>query len=251
MTAARIVPLELGRLDTDLAELVGTPGRMVIPIAGWVVEHARGNVLFDAGMHPDIRTDRRRLDRLLPTSFVDFPADEELTPRLAGAGFRPGDIDIMVVSHLHFDHAGGAAELPDARLVVQQDEWKAGHHPKLVELGLYAPNEFDVGQDRQLLDGEHDVFGDGSVVCISTPGHTRGHQSLRVQLPSGPVVLTGDCIYYQAMLDEMRTPQHGFDIEAQLASMRRLAALRDHEGCRLIFGHDMEQFRSIPADGLR
>jgi N-acyl homoserine lactone hydrolase len=251
VTATRLIPLELGRMDADLADLVGGTGRMTIPIAGWVIEHPRGNVLFDTGMHPDLRTDAARLGRLLPNSSIDFPVDEELTPRLAGAGFRPTDIDVMVVSHLHFDHAGGTRELPDARLVVQRDEWKVGHHPKLVEVGLYAPSEFDVGHDVQMLDGEHDLFGDGSLVCIPTPGHTRGHQALRVQLPSGPVVLTGDCIYFQAMLDEMRTPPFGFDVDVQLESMRRLAALRDHEGCRLIYGHDMEQFRSIPVEGLR
>ena len=114
---------------------------------------------------------------------------------------------------------------------------------------MYNPDDFDIGHDVQLVDGTHDVFGDGSIVCIPTPGHTRGHQVLRVELASGPVVLTADCIYFERMLDQMLVPRHAYDHGQQLESMRRLASLRDG-GCRLLFGHDLDQFRSLPAVGL-
>jgi N-acyl homoserine lactone hydrolase len=114
---------------------------------------------------------------------------------------------------------------------------------------VYNPEDFEVGHDRQLLDGVHDVFGDGRIVCIPTPGHTRGHQALRIELESGPVVLTGDCVYFSAMLDEMKVPAFGYDGDQQLASLRALLRLRD-DGCRLRFGHDEAQFRSLSAGGL-
>lgn len=82
-----------------------------------------------------------------------------------------------------------------------------------------------------------------------TPGHTRGHQALRLELASGPVVLTADCIYFERMLDEMRVPAFAFDRDLQLRTMRDLRAMRD-EGCRMLFGHDLEQFRSLPTSGL-
>jgi N-acyl homoserine lactone hydrolase len=246
----RIVPLEIGRLDADLAELTGDVGRTMMPVPAWLIEHPQGNVLFDTGMHAGLQTDTSRLSGIFASTVLDFPAGEELPARLAGAGFRPSDIDVAVVSHLHFDHAGGIGDLPDARLLVQAPEWQAGHHPKLVEVGLYNPLDFEHGHDLQLLDGAHDVFGDGTVTCLPTPGHTRGHQALRVELASGPVVLTADCVYFESMLDEMRVPVFGFDRDLQLRSMAELARLRA-AGCRLLYGHDMDQFRSLPAEGLR
>jgi N-acyl homoserine lactone hydrolase len=248
-TATKLVPLEIGRLDSDRMELLGTPGRVVMPVPSWVVEHPRGVVLFDAGLHQDLQTDTSRLRNLLQSFVVDFHPGEELPTRLAAAGYRPSDIDVMVISHLHFDHVGGMVDIPDARVVIQAPEWTAGHHPKLVEVGLYDPNDYDLGHDRQLIDGGHDVFGDGSIVCVPTPGHTKGHQALRVELPSGPVVLTADCVYLAQMLDEMRVPLFGYDLALQLDSMRRLRDLRD-DGYRLLFGHDLDQFRSLPTSGL-
>ncbi|MEM9566134.1 MAG: N-acyl homoserine lactonase family protein, partial [Actinomycetota bacterium] len=91
---------------------------------------------------------------------------------------------------------------------------------------------------------------DGRLVCVATPGHTAGHQALRVELDSGPVVLTGDCVYFERMLTEMLVPRFGFDTELQKASMRRLGELRDN-GCRLLYGHDAEQLATVPAAGLR
>lgn len=248
--ALRILPLEIGRLDSDLMELTGTPGRAILPVPSWLIEHPKGLVLFDAGMHRDLQHDTSRLARIFSSTVVDFPPGEELSTRIRSTGHRPEDVQVLVISHLHFDHAGGTAEAPNARLVVQEQEWVAGHHPRLVEAGLYTPDDFDLGHDVQLISGEHDVFGDGAIVCVPTPGHTRGHQALRVRLPSRNVVLTGDCVYFESMLDTMQVPAFGFNREQQLASMRLLADMRDR-GSELLFGHDVRQFRSLPATGIQ
>jgi glyoxylase-like metal-dependent hydrolase (beta-lactamase superfamily II) len=246
---ARIVPLEIGRLDADLSELTGEPGRAILPVPSWLIEHPAGIVIFDTGMHRDLQNNTERLAGVFSSTVVDFPAGEELSARLCAVGYRPADVHIAVISHLHFDHVGGTGELPDARLIVQRSEWEAGHHPRLVEVGIYSPEEFDIGHDVQLIEGSHDVFGDGTVVCIPTPGHTKGHQALRVELDSGPVVLTADCIYFERMLEQMQVPVFAFDRDKQLEAMRHLQAMRN-DGCRLLFGHDYEQFHSLPAKGL-
>lgn len=246
----RLIPLEIGRLQ-PLADLMGAgrAANRALPIPSWLIEHRDGLVLFDTGLHADLVHGDDKLGPNAQLFSCDFDAGEELTNRLATHAIRPGDITHLVFSHLHFDHVGGTAEIPDARVVVQESEWVAGHRPKLIEFGVYDPVDFDIGHELELIDGAHDVMGDGSIMCVPTPGHTIGHQSLRLELQSGPVVLTGDCVYFQQALDEMTVPSFGYDRELQLASMRSLAALRD-DGCRLLYGHDEDQFRTLPTDGL-
>jgi N-acyl homoserine lactone hydrolase len=246
----RLIPLEIGRIDADLDELVGSPGRRVLPVPSWLIEHPRGVVLFDTGLHPELRTSVERLRGSMRNSFIQLPEGADLTARLSVTGFRPSDVDVVIFSHLHFDHCGGTAELPNARLVVQGAEWEAGHHPRLVQAAVYNPDDFDLGHDHQLVDGEFDVFGDGQVVCVPTPGHTKGHQALRLALSSGTVLLTGDCVYFAAMLEELHVPRLCYSPDLQRQSMRELSRMQA-QGCRLLFGHDLEQFEALPPDGLQ
>ena len=95
------------------------------------------------------------------------------------------------------------------------------------------------------VDGEYDVFGDGRVVCLPTHGHTPGHQSLRLRLDSGEVVLAGDACYFCQTLHERRLPTNVFDRDAMHASLERLAAL-EAGGARIFFGHDGEFWKSVP-----
>ena len=246
----RLIPLEIGRIDADLDELLGTAGRQMLPVPSWLIEHPRGTVLFDTGLHPELRISLDRLRGSMAKSSVLLPDGADLTARLSAAGWRPSDIDLVIFSHLHFDHCGGTGELPDARLLVQAVEWEAAHHPRLVQAAVYNPDDFDLGHDRQLIEGEFDVFGDGHIVCIPTPGHTKGHQALRVTLDSGPVVLTGDCVYFARMLQDLDVPRLCYSADLQRESMRALARMQT-DGCRLLFGHDLEQFQALPREGLR
>lgn len=246
----RLVPLECGWLESDVSGLMeGGTGRARLPVPSWLVLHPRGIAVFDTGLHQQLQSDVSRIGSLADAFVVDFSPGQELSARLEQREVDPSDVDVVVFSHLHFDHCGGTALVPDARLLVQRAEWEAGHHPRLIEHHVYNPDDFDLGHEVQLLEGRHDVFGDASVVCLPTPGHTAGHQSLVVQLESGPVVLTGDCIYFRQQLDLMRTPPFGFDRSQQLASMRQLAQL-EREGHRLLFGHDVEQWEGFPAQGM-
>ena len=95
------------------------------------------------------------------------------------------------------------------------------------------------------VDGEHDLFGDGSVVCIPTYGHTPGHQSLRVRLDTGEVVLAADACYLRQTLEALHLPSLYVDAEAMLDSLRMLRKLRDG-GARIFFGHDPELWATLP-----
>jgi N-acyl homoserine lactone hydrolase len=161
-------------------------------------------------------------------------------PRLRAAGFDPADIAVIVTSHLHFDHCGGHLEVPNARVAVQGAEWSAAHGAPSV---AYNADDFDLGHDVQLLDGAHDLFGDGRLVIEPTPGHTAGHQSLVVD---ASYVLVGDACYCRLALDTDGLPPVGFDLAQQ---RRGFAWLRQHEamGRTLVFSHDLTQWESLPA----
>ena len=124
-------------------------------------------------------------------------------------------------SHLHFDHCGGHVEVPNARLLVQRPEWEAGHNARLIEFGVYDPADFDIGHDVELLEGEHDIFGDGTLRVVVTPGHTSGHQSLVVE---GETILVGDACYCRLALD--------LDALPSLLLRRRSAAADVHVAAR-------------------
>ncbi len=226
--------------------LAGEEGNLTVPVPAYLIEHPKGRVLFDTGLHPDTQVDPdRRLGRLAPFHKVAFAPGEEIAARLHTLEVAPGTIDFIVNSHLHFDHCGGNAQLPNATLLIQRREWEAGHDADLIDRVYYEPHDYDLGHRVQTIDGEHDVFGDGSVTCLPTPGHTPGHQSLRVRTAGAEVVMTGDACYLRRTLEQLHLPSVMYDREQMLASLRRLRALRE-AGAMIITGHDPETWQTIP-----
>jgi N-acyl homoserine lactone hydrolase len=232
-----------GNLDLFLPE--GT-GRLRAPVPSYLVEHPKGRVVFDTGMHPHVQTaPAERLGFLSKIFRVDFSVGEDVGARLEAMQIAPDRVDFLVNSHLHFDHAGGNQLLPNARWVVQEREWNAARDPDLSAGNGLAAADWDHGHDMLTVDGEHDLFGDGSVVCVPTWGHTPGHQSLRVRLDSGDVLLAADACYLRQSLEEFLIPQVVYDREQMLASMHRLRDLQAR-GARIYFGHDPEFWNTVP-----
>ncbi len=239
----KLIPIESGFMTADVNVLCeGGEGRSRFPVCCWIVEHPRGTVIFDTGLHAELQQDVSRLGSLAKIFEVDMQHD--LKSAIERQGVDPARIDFIVFSHLHFDHSGGTAAIPNARIIVQADEWQAGHEEAFVSGAAYRASEFDLGHEVTEIQGFFDLFGDGSVVCVPTPGHTQGHQSLRVELASGSVLLVGDCCYWQRMLEEDLLPPFGFDRELQRESMQNLRKLHQ-DGVKLIFGHDAEQWQQI------
>jgi len=232
-----------GSLDLFLA---GEQGRIRVPVPSYLIEHPRGRAVFDSGLHPHTQTSPgERLGFLAEIFHVDYAPGEELEARLASVQADPQRIDFLVNSHLHFDHAGGNAQIPNARWVLQKREWDTARDPERAAASGFDAADWDLGHDVLAVDGEYDLFGDGSVVCLPTWGHTPGHQSLRVRLESGDVLLSGDACYLRRSLDELLLPRLVYDADEMRASMRRLRDLRAR-GARIFFGHDPDFWAAVP-----
>jgi glyoxylase-like metal-dependent hydrolase (beta-lactamase superfamily II) len=247
----RLHAFDCGWLSADLHRfLTGGSGRVRVPVPAYLIEHPRGLVLFDSGLHADTRVDaEKKLGFLAKLFEVHFGAGEAVAERLEARGFDPAGVTHLVTSHLHFDHVGGHAQIPNARLVVQRREWEAGHTPELMQKNGYDPRDYELGHEIELADGELDLFGDGRIVCLPTYGHTAGHQSLRVRLDGGEIVLTADACYFRRTLEEMNLPPTVHDPQQMKESLRRLAALQAG-GARLFFGHDPELWATLPEPAI-
>jgi N-acyl homoserine lactone hydrolase len=237
-----------GTVTGEFAHLMeGGEGDITVPIPVFLIEHTKGRALFDTGLHPDCQYDPagRLGSRLAGLFRIGFQPGEEVSARLEAIDRDPGEIDLIINSHFHFDHVGGNALIPNATMLVQRREWDAGMDPTPPRGAASTRSISILGHKLRLVDGEHDVFGDGSVVCLPTYGHTPGHQSLRLRLDRGEVVLAADACYFCQTLRERRLPRNLYDREAMLASLDRLEAL-ERSGAHIFFGHDPEFWRTVP-----
>jgi glyoxylase-like metal-dependent hydrolase (beta-lactamase superfamily II) len=222
-------------------------GDIQLPVPCYLVDHPDGKALIDTGLHPSIRDDpHSRVGWVADILKLDLPEGHDVASRLGALGIDASELRYLVNTHLHFDHAGGNELIPETvELVVQRSEWAAGHDAQGIETNFYNPADFDQRRPLLEVEGEHDLFGDGSVICMPTPGHTPGHQSFRVRLDGGELVLCVDACYFADWMDSEQTPQYGFDKQLELESLRALRRLRD-AGARMIYGHDPEQWATVP-----
>ena len=247
---AAIVPLCLGWMSNDAGVLeTGGTGTMRYPVPGYAVVHERGLVLFDTGLHAELMTSTDELGPLASVFHVELTEEDLVDRRLAAAGFEAAQVTHLVNSHLHFDHCGRNGPFAHAATVLQRDEWDAAARRAPIGSPM---DEVEAG-DVVLVDGAHDVFGDGTVVCVPTPGHTAGHQSLLVRAATaadaGAALLVGDACYLRRMLTERILPPFAADSDEQLRSYDALTRW-DRDGVRLMFSHDVDAWDRVP-DGLR
>lgn len=220
----------------------GGAGTITVPVPAYYIEHPRGRVVIDTGMPPAMRDDpQTAIGRFLAGVFkADFTRGEDIDRQLALIGVDAASIDTVVNTHLHFDHCAGNHLLPNARIVLQRPELEAARAASPPKSGFDPMSELD-GRDVQAIDGEHDLFGDGSVVLLPTYGHTPGHQSVKFACDGGETVLMGDCCYFHRTLSDMILPAFTLDAAEQRRSIARLKGLADR-GARMIAGHDPEQW---------
>ncbi len=211
-----------------------------IPVACYVIRTSDAVILFDTGLSPRAVPGLCRSDPM-----ARFTDEDLLVHRLDGLGLEAGNVDLVVLSHLHYDHAGGAELFPDAELCVQRDEYAYAHNPAPFFAPFYYRKNFDLpGARWRLLDGDGELLP--GVTVLRTDGHTPGHQSLLIELPeSGPVLLTGDACYWQEHFDAERVPGVVWNPTLAFHAIKRLKTLARLVGARVFPGHDPEFWRTV------
>mgnify|MGYP001026878690 CR=1 FL=1 len=217
-------------------------GRVSVPVPFYVIEHPDGVAVFDCGYSTSLQASGDPYREALRRQDLDisFEADQTAEAHLKRLDIDPARVRFVVLSHLHFDHAGGLHQIPNARLVVQKREWEAGFDDEIAARYFLPRRYYDLGHAVTLVDGEHDLFGDGSVTCIPSYGHTPGHQSLRVRSEQGDHILVGDACYNCQVVETRAFP--AYSDQAQMnRSLDALLARRGPETV-MVYGHDPDQW---------
>ena len=217
-----------------------------LPVHCGLIRHPQGNALFDTGCHPTVAQDAAGRWGDLARVMVPLhrPA-ENAVDQLACLGVRPGDIDVVVCSHLHPDHCGCSTLFPRATVICHGRELAAAQAEGARAIG-YLAAEWQRDTPMQLIDGEHDLFGDGRVTLLPMPGHTPGMVCALLALDrDGAFLLASDAVSVRASLDGDYAPRNTWDAEALLRSMADIRRI-EAGGATVVCGHDAAQW-----DGLR
>jgi glyoxylase-like metal-dependent hydrolase (beta-lactamase superfamily II) len=203
----------------------------------YLIKHTQGWFLWDTGIPDAVAAMPNGLAPADPKAVL-WHRPKTLASQLDELGVKPSDIKAMAVSHTHPDHIGNVEMFPTAMLYVQKLEydWPGANN---------APR-FRPEHPVTLLQGDRDVFGDGSLTLLSTPGHTPGHQSLLVKLPNtGALVLSGDAVHFKSNWENRGVPTPNFSKEQTLASMQKLSETLSKEHAQLWINHDRAQRDSL------
>ena len=199
----------------------------------YLIKHAQGWFLWDTGIADAVAAMPNGLAPADPKA-VSWKRPKTLAAQLDQLGLKPSDIKAIAVSHTHPDHIGNVELFPTAMLYVQKAEYDWP--------GSDNKPRFKPEHPVTLVDGDRDIFGDGSVTILSTPGHTPGHQSLLVKLPkSGEIVLSGDAVHFKANWDNRAVPTLNFNKDQTLASMQKISNTLTRDKAQLWINHDKAQ----------
>jgi glyoxylase-like metal-dependent hydrolase (beta-lactamase superfamily II) len=212
------------------------PGPRQITDGCYLIQHGGQQMIWDTGFPASWKGQSKDLGDLT------VRVDKTLAEQLAQVGLKPADIDIVGISHMHSDHTGQAAEMPQAEILIGKadfDQTKGKDDP-------FGPWRKD-GAKVRAVTADTDVFGDGSVVALHLPGHTPDHLALLVKLASGPVLLSGDMYHSREAREKRGVPPFNTSREQTLQSMDRFEKVAKDTGAKVIIQHAPRDIALLPA----
>lgn len=229
---------------SDTGEFDGQQGEMAVPC--FLIRHPKGDLIWDTGLGDDLAG--TKLDALYAPLGVKATVKTTLTSQLGELKLTPDDIEFLSFSHVHIDHVGNSGLFKHSTWLLNRKEvtW-ATTDPSATGV---IPAMFAGYRDAKvewLGDEDHDVFGDGSVRILRTPGHTAGHAVLMLQLAhAGTVILSGDLYHTQLNHTKHLVPSFNYDRAETQSSFDRVDKLLANRHARLIIQHSPEDFAALP-----
>lgn len=250
--AIRLYAMDCGQLTTTNADAFADDGayagvarELIVPC--YLIRHPQGDLIWDTGLPESLAALPDGL--AIPLGRINMR--RTLSSQLAELGLAPADIEFLSISHSHFDHIGNGGLFAASTWIVDPDERAHAFRPEARADAQQFPAYAALEQSRTRLvegDAPFDVFGDGSVQVIPTPGHTPGHTILMLRLAhAGVLLLTGDMYHLAESREARRVPRFNFNREQTLASMDRIEALATQHNARVIRQHVPEDFAALPA----
>lgn len=248
VNAVRLYALDCGRIDikdmgpfADTGEYDGKPGTLAAPC--FLIRHPKGTLLWDTGLSDKLAENKSGVDE----GIAHMAVPVTLADQLKALSLTPADVTYVAFSHFHFDHTGNANAFSSSTWIVNKLE---------LNWALNTPTPFGVAPDTlsayktvntKMIDGDHDVFGDGSVRILKAPGHTPGHQVLEIKLKkAGVVFLSGDLYHTRPNREFARVPAFNASRADTLASIDRIERMVKNTKARFVVQHEQADFNSLP-----
>ncbi|MFT3989597.1 MAG: N-acyl homoserine lactonase family protein [Aestuariivirga sp.] len=227
-----------------------------IPVPWFLIKHPLGNVVIDGGNAIEAAIDpRAHWGHVVDAYDPIMNIRDNCVDQCRSVGVEPHDVRYVVQSHLHLDHSGAIGRFPRAQHIVQSIEYEYAFKPDWFAAAGYIRADFDrPGLDWKFLGGEYtdnfDLFGDGVIRMIFTPGHSPGHQSFLITLPnSGPILLTVDAAYTIDHWNDKALPGFLTSAVESAHSVAKLRRVAEMTGAQVVTGHDpvlWKNFRKAP-----
>jgi glyoxylase-like metal-dependent hydrolase (beta-lactamase superfamily II) len=236
--------------------LVGTLGAIEIRITAFLVEHPKGLVLFDTQCMP------KAIDEGPVAAYGDLAGiinmastpDQRLDRQIEKLGYKVSDVTHVIASHLHFDHAGGLHLFPEARFFMGEGEMRHAYWPEPAGAGFFLLEDilptrgFNWSEIPHSMD--FDLFGDGSITIMSTPGHTPGELSMLVRLPNRNIIITGDTAHLLGGLEGLAPMPFSYNTHQAVMSLRKLRLVSEQNDAYVWVSHDPVCWETMHAPGL-
>lgn len=226
---------------SQLNEGSSPKGEIALANPIFLIQHPKGWVMWDAGLSDELVNQKEGVEAWI----FHLSMKKTIVSQFEEIGIRPSDVDYFAFSHVHNDHTGNANYFKSATLIMQEKEYDTAFNTDNKPFNYDDYKELEDSKVMK-LNGDYDLFGDGTIQFISTPGHTAGHQSLLLELEeTGSILISGDIAYYQENYQNKGIPTFNTDKEESSASIEKVRQLVKKKNAQLWIQHDAANFETL------